>query len=81
MQQNEYLFLKHTFVEHLMPHGDITFDPSHGDVFPCPAPNCEQTKHNIKKFSVYCITWMPPSSEPETGCSRWRHNSIEHIPV
>ena len=36
-----------------MLHGDITFDPSHGDVFPCPAPNCEQTKHNIKKiFSI-----------------------------
>jgi hypothetical protein len=22
-----------------MPHGDITIDPSHGDVFPCPTPN------------------------------------------
>ena len=25
---------------------------SHGDVFHCPAANCEQMKHNIKKFSV-----------------------------
>jgi len=40
---NKSLFLKLTYLEHLMPHGDITFDPSHGDVFPCPAPNCEQT--------------------------------------
>jgi hypothetical protein len=55
-QQNENLFLKLTFVQHLTPHGDITLDPSHGDVFPCPAPNCEQTKHHIKKFSVFRIT-------------------------
>ena len=49
------VFLKLTFCNHLMPHEDITFDPSHGDVFPCIAPNCEQTKHNMKKFSVFCI--------------------------
>jgi len=35
---------------------DITPDPIHGAVFPCPAPNCEQTKHNIEKFSVFHIT-------------------------
>ena len=35
-----------------MLHGDVTFDQSHGDVFPCPAHNCEKTKHNIKKCSV-----------------------------
>jgi len=52
-----------------------------GDVFPRPAPNCEQMKHNIKKFSVFRITWLPPSSEPDTGYSTWRNNSIYHIPV
>jgi len=52
-----------------MPHGDITFDPRHGDVIPCPAANCEQRKCNIKKFSVFHITWLPPSSDPDTGCS------------
>ena len=26
-----------------------------GDAFPCPASNCEQTKHNIQKFSVFCM--------------------------
>jgi hypothetical protein len=36
-----------------MAHGDIKFDPSHGDFFPYPAPNCEKTKHNLKKFSVH----------------------------
>jgi hypothetical protein len=54
--QNENVFLELTFVGYLMLHGDITFDQSHGDVLPCPAPNCEKTKHNIKKFSVFHIT-------------------------
>jgi hypothetical protein len=54
-EQNENVFLKLTFVGYLMPHG-VPSDPSHGDVFPCPAPNCEQTKHNIQKFSVFRIT-------------------------
>jgi len=51
---NENVFLKLTFVGYLMLHGDITFDQSHGDVFPWPAPNREKT--NIKKFSVFHIT-------------------------
>ena len=46
-----------------------------------PSPNCEQIKHKIKKFSVFCITWLLPSSDPDTGCSRRRRNSIEHITV
>jgi len=33
-----------------MPHGDITFDPSHGDVLPCPATNCEQIKLTKRNF-------------------------------
>jgi len=51
----ESLFLKLTFCKRLMTHEDIIFDPIHGDVFPGPAPNCEQTKHNMKKLSVFCI--------------------------
>ena len=51
---NENVFLKLTFVGYLMLHGDITFDQSHGDVFPWPAPNREKT--NIRKFSVFHIT-------------------------
>jgi len=39
----------------------ITFAPSHDDVFPCPAPNCEQTKHNIKINSQY---FASPASPP-----------------
>jgi gentisate 1,2-dioxygenase len=56
---SDSLFLKLTFAKHLMPHGDTTFDQSHGDVFPCPAPNCEQIQHTIKKFSVFCINYLP----------------------
>jgi hypothetical protein len=62
-------------------NGHITFDQSHGDASPCPESNCEKTKHNIKKSSVFHITRLPPSSEPDTGCFTWRHNNIEHIPV
>jgi len=66
-----------------MPHRGTTFDPSCDAMFACPAPNCEQTKHNIKKFSVFRINWLsPPSpSESDTGCSWWRHNSVQHISV
>jgi len=45
------VFLKLTFCKHLMPHEDITFDPSHGDVFPCIAPNCEHTKQHENENS------------------------------
>jgi len=77
----KFYFWKLLFVNHPMPHADITLDPSHGDVFPCPTPNYEQTKHNMKKFSLFCINCLPPPSEPETGSSTWRHNSTEHIPI
>jgi len=73
--------LKLTFVKHLKPQGKITFDPNYGDVLPCPALNCEQTQNNVRKFSEFCINWLPPSSEPDAGCSTWRYNSTEHIPV
>jgi hypothetical protein len=41
-----------------LPHGDITFDPSDGDVFPCPAPNCEERekkKRNHYFASTDCL--------------------------
>jgi len=50
-------------------------DASQGHKLPCPAPNCEQTDHNITKFSVF------PIKQPDAGCSTWSHNSIEHIPI
>ena len=43
-----------------MLRGDITRSET-WCVFPCPALNCEQTKHNIMKFSVFCINWVPAS--------------------
>ena len=53
-----------------MPHGDVKFDPSHGDVFPCSASNCEQTKHNINKFSVYCIRHLMQKLPSKTSYRR-----------
>ena len=79
-QWNENVLLKLTFVGYLMLHGDITLDQNHGDVSLCPASTCGKSKHNINKFSVFCIIWLP-SSEYDTGCSTWRQNSTEHIPV
>jgi len=61
------------FVQLWMPCWHITCDPSDGDVFPCSAHNCEQTTHNMKKFSVFCINWLPPSSEPDAGWWTWWH--------
>jgi hypothetical protein len=44
---NEYSFVELTLCK--------APDPSHGDVFPYPATICEQTKHDIQKFSAFCI--------------------------
>jgi hypothetical protein len=63
------------FAQHLMIHTDIKFDASQGNVLPCPAPNCEQTDHNIMKFSEFCM------NQPDTGCSTCSHNTIVHIPI
>jgi len=58
-----------------MIHSNIMYDATEGHVLPSPAANCEQTEHNIMKFSVFHI------NRPDAGCSTWSHNSIVHIPI